>query len=265
MSKPLALTLEFAAIASKASLAIMEVYETDFEVFEKDDHSPVTEADTRAEVIILEGLKQACPEIPVIAEEAMSRGEQPDIGETFILVDPLDGTREFKNRNGEFTVNIGLIENGSPIAGVVYAPAIKRLYVGDKTGGYFQELEPGEPISQDTLKPLKTRDYPKEGLIAIASRSHLDPETKAFLKKLKIHEKISAGSSLKFCRVAEGAADIYPRFAPTMEWDTAAGQAVLEAAGGQVLTPTGSKFHYRKLDKDFLNGHFIAWGGKALA
>jgi len=254
-----ALAFEFASLCSKAGAAIMEIYTTDFETRGKEDNSPVTDADELAEKIILAGLKTLLPEIPVLAEESFAAGFRPDIGSAFILVDPVDGTKEFVNKNGEFTVNIALIENGKPTAGCVYAPAIKRVFIGG-TDAWAGPLKAGEPINRNSMSPIKTRLQPQGGLKAVMSRSHVDEKTLAFVDAQGVTEKISAGSSLKFCLIADGTADVYPRFGPTKEWDTGAGHAVLNAAGGSVLTPEGNDFLYGKEDIEYLNGAFVAWG-----
>jgi 3'(2'), 5'-bisphosphate nucleotidase len=198
----------------------------------------------------------------VVAEEAVSAGGLPEVPDEFVLVDPLDGTREFVNRNGDFTVNIALVRDGVPVAGAVYAPARDRMFVGGSTAG-TATVRPGEDVGD--LTPMATRPYPPGGLVAVASASHLDDETKAFLERLQPARSRSAGSSLKFCLLAAGEADVYPRFGPTMEWDIAAGHAVLGAAGGQVLEPDGTPFRYGKVESGLRNGPFVAWGRDRLA
>ncbi|MDQ0471363.1 3'(2'),5'-bisphosphate nucleotidase CysQ [Labrys wisconsinensis] len=245
----------FSLIALEAGELIMRFYEGGAEVRLKDDRSPVTQADERAETLILERLKTVLPDVPVVAEESVCRGEVPDLGERYVLVDPLDGTKEFLGRNGEFTVNIALIEAGRPVAGCVYAPAVGVLYAGGTRA--WRSAEGVETR-------LRTRPYPAQGLTALCSRSHPDPGSEAFLAAFPIAERREAGSSLKFCRVAEGEADVYPRFGPTMEWDVAAGHAVLAAAGGTVVAPDGSPFPYRRGETGFRNGAFVAWGRSPL-
>jgi 3'(2'),5'-bisphosphate nucleotidase len=181
------------------------------------------------------------------------------ISEQFFLVDPLDGTREFLKRNGEFTVNIALVRLGAPVAGAVYAPALARLWVGGESA-WTCDVEVGGMLPAEAdRRHIATRLAP-EKLVALASRSHRDPETEAFLSRIPLGDVTSAGSSLKFCVVAEGNADVYPRFGPTMEWDTAAGDAVLRAAGGIVLQRDGSPFVYGKAEAGLRNGAFVAWG-----
>jgi 3'(2'), 5'-bisphosphate nucleotidase len=250
----------FAELASAAGAVIMDVYATDFAVRRKADASPVSEADEAAEALLVPGVEKLLPGVPILAEEAVSRDGLVEVGSEFVLIDPLDGTREFISRNGEFTVNVALVRDGAPVAGCVYAPAINRMYVGG-TSAAAGTVAPG--AADGALALLTTRPYP-EGLVAVASRSHRDEQTDAFLADLGVQETRSAGSSLKFCLVAEGVADVYPRFGPTMEWDTAAGDAVLRAAGGIVVNPDATAFHYGKAETGFRNGSFVAWGGRPL-
>ncbi|WP_291841577.1 3'(2'),5'-bisphosphate nucleotidase CysQ [Maricaulis sp.] len=257
-----AIAFEFARICSIAAVTIMEIYESDFEARGKDDKSPVTDADELAEAIILAELETAMPGIPVLAEESFAAGFRPKTDGAFILVDPVDGTKEFINKNGEFTVNIALIENRAPTAGCVFAPARERIFVGG-TEAWAGSLKAGESVSPDRLETITTRARPAGGMTAVMSRSHADANTLAFADAQGVTEKVSAGSSLKFCLVAEGTADVYPRFGPTKEWDTGAGHAVLNAAGGAVLTPDGEPFIYAKEEVEYLNGAFVAWGQSA--
>ncbi|MBW8283362.1 MAG: 3'(2'),5'-bisphosphate nucleotidase CysQ [Rhizobium sp.] len=253
-------TFERAALA--AGRTIMEVYEGGIHVTLKPDCSPVTEADERAEAVILGLLAEALPDVPVVAEEAVSAGRVPDVkGRSFILVDPIDGTKEFINRRAEFTVNIALIENGLPVAGIVYAPALGIAYVGSSAGAFKLTVNPNFTIADRRSITARVRRTPP---VAVASRSHNNAETEAFLATNGITEYRSIGSSLKFCLLAEGEADVYPRFGRTMEWDTAAGDAVLRAAGGETLSLGGTPLAYGKTmqasDTDFANPFFIAWG-----
>ncbi len=231
----------------------MEIYGSDFATALKSDASPVTAADTAAENLIIAGLKQHFPNIPIIAEEQQAEGQQIAVADLFFLVDPLDGTKEFISRNGEFTVNIGLIKNGQPISGVVYAPALNEIYVGEVGMGAFRAQSPYLQFTAITARPCPTL-----GPTILASRSHRDAETEAYITAQKPAAVSNAGSSLKFCRLAEGKADLYPRFGRTMEWDTAAGHAVLSAAGGKLTKPEGTPFTYGK--PGFANGPFIAMG-----
>ena len=258
----IALFLAGAALA--AGPAVMEEYDRGCEVASKADGSPVTSADSRAEAIISDYLTRLVPSTPLCAEEATAAGVKPQVAPRFLLVDPLDGTREFLAGNGEFTINVALMENGAPIAGAVYAPAIGRLWVGGDTAFACEAPPAADLPGQGAWRRIQTRSAPSS-LIAFASRSHLDPQSDAFLKGLPIGETRFAGSSLKFCLIAEGLGDVYPRFAPTMEWDTAAGDAVLRAAGGAVLDLSGRRLVYGKTDSNMRNGSFIAWGDPAAA
>lgn len=239
-------------IARDAGEVILEVYGTDFEVKGKADASPVTDADERAEACILAALAVLTPDIPVVSEEAAAEGGIPRVGERFWLVDPLDGTREFVSRNGEFTVNIALIERGVPTLGVVLAPALGRIFGGARESGAFAE-ERGQ------RRVIACRRPPVEGLTVVSSRSHGDRDAlEAFLAGRRVASSVFAGSSLKFCLVAAGEADLYPRLGRTMEWDTAAGHAVLAAAGGRVTQVSGKDLTYGK--PTFANPHFVAMG-----
>ena len=255
----------FAEVALAAGPVIMVEYAKGCEVRTKKDSSPVTIADERAEEVILGLLRARATAIPIVAEEAIARGVQTAIGRNFLLVDPLDGTREFIACNGEFTVNIGLVRDGAPVAGAVYAPALGRLWFGGDRA-FVCDAAVGAPLpDRSSWRQIHARHAPAKDLIALASRSHCDPATEAFLAKLPVGDRRSAGSSLKFCALAEGAADVYPRFAPTMEWDTAAGDAVLRAAGGVVLDVEGDALRYGKQETQLRNGGFVAWGDPALA
>lgn len=213
----------------------MTVYANAPEAMEKKDGSPVTEADQAAEAIILKALAASYPSIPVIAEEAVSAGQIPAAASRYFLVDPLDGTREFISRNGEFTVNIALIEDGVPVAGVVYAPAIGEIYWGGAEGARMARVG-ADAVDAGEGVPVHVRHAPEGGLTVLASRSHACARTKQLIEQLPVAEFTSAGSSLKLCLVAAGRADVYPRMSPTMQWDIAAGHAVLRAAGGRVLS-----------------------------
>ena len=245
-------------IAREAAQEIMRIYAGDLGVRSKADKSPVTDADHAAEAIIVAGLRKLTPETPVVAEEEMAAGRVPDIGAIqsggpFWLVDPLDGTKEFIKRNGEFTVNIALIEDGRPTLGIVLAPASDTLWRGAAGLGADKSENGG------AFTPITTRPAPTDGLTCCASRSHSvygDLDIWFRREGLTVVERVQAGSSLKFCLIAEGKADIYPRFGPTNEWDTAAGQGVLEAAGGEVVTTDGAPLTYGK--PRFSNPHFIA-------
>jgi len=259
---------EIALFLAKAALAagpaVMEEYDRGCSVASKEDGSPVTSADHRAEAIICEYLASLAPMPPVCAEESMAAGAQAQVAERFLLVDPLDGTREFLAGNGEFTINVALIERGAPVSGAVYAPAIGRLWVGGEMA-FACEAPVGAALpGEGSRRRIRTRSAPTN-LVAFASRSHLDPKSDSFLKRLPIGETRFAGSSLKFCLIAEGLGDVYPRFAPTMEWDTAAGDAVLRAAGGGVFDPSGLPLSYGKVGAGLRNGPFVAWGDETAA
>ena len=259
---------EIALFLAKAALAagpaVMEEYDRGCSVASKEDGSPVTSADHRAEAIICEYLASLAPMPPVCAEESMAAGAQAQVAERFLLVDPLDGTREFLAGNGEFTINVALVERGAPVSGAVYAPAIGRLWVGGETA-FACEAPVGAALpGEGSRRRIRTRSAPTN-LVAFASRSHLDPKSDSFLKRLPIGETRFAGSSLKFCLIAEGLGDVYPRFAPTMEWDTAAGDAVLRAAGGGVFDPSGLLLSYGKVGAGLRNGPFVAWGDETAA
>ncbi len=242
----------------------MRHYQSGVAVQTKADHSPVTIADRQAEAILLEALARLEPEVPVVAEEAASEGRIPATAATFFLVDPLDGTREFINKRGEFTVNVALIEDGRPVLGLVYAPALSELYVtlGPGAAAFASIAPDSRPATLDAcgFRPITTRRPDIERLTAVASRSHMTADTEAFLARYRIAERRDSGSSLKFCTIARGDADIYPRLAPTMEWDIAAGHAVLIAAGGSVTRPDGQPLVYGKAATGFRNEHFVAWG-----
>jgi 3'(2'), 5'-bisphosphate nucleotidase len=245
--------------AQRAGGAIMAVYATDFAVRDKADASPVTVADEAAEKIILHDLAHIAPDIPVVAEESVAAGKVPVVADRFFLVDPLDGTKEFISHRDEFTVNVALIENGEPVLGVVFAPARHELYWGDVRAGKAGHIGADPDGTMPSLgAAISARIAPPRGLVAVASRSHRTPETDAFLANFAVTEFKSIGSSLKFCLVAAGQADLYPRIGTTMEWDTAAGQAVLMAAGGSVRTLEGEPFRDGK--PGFKNGNFVARG-----
>ncbi|MEM9524287.1 MAG: 3'(2'),5'-bisphosphate nucleotidase CysQ [Pseudomonadota bacterium] len=227
------MTREFRRLALAAGDRIMEIYDSDdFEVKSKADSSPVTEADEAADALIGAGLRAAFPGMVLVTEEqTASHGEKAD---AFLIVDPLDGTREFINRRGEFTVNIAYVENGFPVRGIVYAPALRRMFYTSEDGSAVEETDP----RADRLgprKPLRVSSPDNAALRVVASKSHRDRATDDYIGQYAVKHAINAGSSLKFCLVAAGEADLYPRLGRTMEWDTAAGHAVLAAAGGDVV------------------------------
>lgn len=243
------------ACSLEAGAAIWKVFQEEFDVLVKADASPVTAADTAAEAVILAALARLAPDVPVVAEEEAAAGRVPEVGARFFLVDPLDGTKEFVKRGSDFTVNIGLIENGTPSMGVVYAPALSQLWAGDvTTSAWTADVAPGA-ASPTRREPLKVRPL-GSAITAVASKSHNTPETEAYLAACGVVDRVSIGSSLKFCLVAEGKADLYPRPSPTCEWDTAAGHAVLLAAGGRVFDIHGAPLAYAK--PRFFNPGFVA-------
>jgi 3'(2'), 5'-bisphosphate nucleotidase len=245
--------------ALDAGRAANEIYRGDFQVHTKADQTPVTAADHRAEEIILAALARHAPDISVVAEEQVEAGNVPEVKDQFFLVDPLDGTKEFIHKRGDFTVNIALIRDGAPALGVVYAPASGQLFAADvaQASATRAHLDPANPRAV-ARAPIGVRAAPAAGLTVVASRSHRTAETDAYLGRYTIAEVVAVGSSLKFCLVASGEADLYPRLGPTMEWDTAAGQAVLIAAGGQVRGPDGEPLRYGK--PQFRNPWFVASG-----
>jgi 3'(2'), 5'-bisphosphate nucleotidase len=243
---------ELLDVVAEAGRCVMDVYATDFEVADKSDKSPVTLADQKADELIVARLKSLTPDIFIVSEESTEAGQRPADGAPFWLVDPLDGTKEFINRNGEFTVNVALIQNGRPVLGVVLAPALGRMFSGIEGVGAWLTDEAG-------TREIRCRVPPAEGLTVVASRSHGDASAlDAFLAGRKVASLRNAGSSLKICLVAAGEADVYPRLGRTMEWDIAAGHAVLVAAGGRIEQTDGAPFGYAK--PDFANPHFVAWG-----
>ena len=255
-------------LAIGAGAAIMQIYQEPIEADQKADGSPVTKADAAGEQIIVKGLGERFPDVPIVAEELVEAGHLPPVLDMYFLVDPLDGTKEFLKRNGEFTVNIALVADGVPVFGVVYAPALGEIYWGETTTSddasagqaWFGTVVDGEITD---AKPISVRIAPEHGLSVLASRSHLSEETSALIERLNVSERLSVGSSLKLCWVAAGRADVYPRLAPTMQWDIAAGDAVVRAAGGAVVyAETRKPFAYRipkgAVKDDLRNPHFIA-------
>jgi len=252
MSMPSPALLALARIAQAAGDIVMRHYGA-CTAQTKADNSPVTAADRHAEALILKDLAAQFPAVPVVAEEEASAGRIATVAERFFLVDPLDGTREFLSGNGEFTVNIAEIRSGVPVMGVVHAPAKGRMFLGALGEGAFET-----DAALAAFKPIAARHAPADGLVAVGSRSHNDEKTAAFLKQFAVKQFVSAGSSLKFCLVAAGEADLYARAGRTMEWDTAAGQAVLMAAGGTMRLWDGTPFTYGK--PGFENPGFVAEG-----
>jgi len=253
-----ALLEQVVQIVRDAGAEVMRVYAGDFQATTKADASPVTLADERAEALITPRLQALAPGVPVVAEEAVAAGHVPEVAHRFWLVDPLDGTKEFIGRNGEFTVNVALIEGGVPVLGVVYAPALEQMWAGGPGLGSWTETR-GE------RRAITCRAIPEAGLTVVASRSHGDATAlDAFLAGRSVASTLSVGSSLKLCRVAQGDADVYPRLGRTMEWDIAAGHAVVLGAGGCVeCVAGGAALAYGK--PGFDNPHFAAWGLRPMA
>ncbi|WP_341367694.1 3'(2'),5'-bisphosphate nucleotidase CysQ [Yoonia sp. BS5-3] len=250
------LTKVMRTLALQAGEKIMEIYaKDDFDVRAKTDDSPVTEADEAADQIISAGLRAAFPDVPLVTEEQAASHLQ-DVN-TFLIVDPLDGTKEFIKRRGEFTVNIAYVQDGTPVRGIVYAPAKGRLFYTDPAGQSVEEIGDFADDSVGPVAPMTVRKPDNAGLLVVASKSHRDQATDDYIGKYNVTDMKSAGSSLKFCLVAAGEADLYPRLGRTMEWDTAAGHAVLSGAGGQVVRfDDHTTLNYGK--PGFENPYFIA-------
>lgn len=249
---------ELVALARTAGETVMRFYTGDHTVRRKADASPVTEADEASELIILEGLKRLTPGVPAISEEEVSSGtvifDHANPPPRFWLVDPVDGTREFVSRTGEFTINIGLVQDTRPVLGILHAPLSGVTYAAAGTGSAVVYRPGEEPRS------IRVRPPPLSGMVVVASRSHGDKAaTAAFIEDYNVAERKLMGSAIKFGLIAEGAADLYPRLGPTMEWDTCAGHAILEAAGGRLTTLAGAELRYGK--RGFLNPDFVARGG----
>ena len=244
-----------AEICEAAAALILPLWRSGVEVITKADESPVTEADRNAETLILKRLAERFPGVPVISEEDASEFGTPDaIGPRFFLVDPLDGTKAFVRGDPHFTVNIGLIEDGRPVAGAVCAPPTAETWF-TSAGGVLKRVNGGRP------QPVRVRPWPKGSAIALVSHTMKEETALSLANQYGFDLREPMDSSIKLCRIAEGAADIYPRHGPTMEWDIAAGHAVLEAAGGSLLTPEGQPFAYGKATEGFRNGWFVARGG----
>lgn len=249
-------------LALAAGRRIMDIFHAGCEVGVKADASPVTQADREAEAIILEGLRANCPDVAVVAEEEVAAGAGPPItGETFFLVDPLDGTREFVSRNTDFTVNIALVVSGVPLVGVVYAPGRHTLYSGRPD--FAEAVSTSAAHEASAARRIAVRPARRPPVV-VASRSHGTADTEAYIARLGAVECVFVGSSLKFCLIADGEADLYPRLGPTMQWDTAAGDAVLRAAGGRTETLDGMPLAYAAGGGTgscgYANPHFVAMG-----
>jgi 3'(2'), 5'-bisphosphate nucleotidase len=244
---------------SQAGARILELAAGGVHGRAKPDTSVVTEADEAAERMLLAGIERILPGAPVIAEEAVARGEAGAIGDAFFLVDPLDGTREFVAGRPEFTVNVAVVLEGAPVLGLIYVPAEALLYAGGDGRALRAKLVPGKAYAATDAVPIRARARP-DRLVAAVSRSHLDPASEAFLARLPIERRVALGSALKFCRIAEGAVDVYPRLAQVHEWDAAAGHALVVAAGGSVTRPDGTGLVYGGAERRWLIDGFVAWG-----
>ncbi|MFH1158194.1 MAG: 3'(2'),5'-bisphosphate nucleotidase CysQ [Pseudomonadota bacterium] len=248
---------ELIPLARAAGKVELAYFRSGTAVMGKSDGSPVTLADQEAEKLIASALHDLFPHIPMVGEESVAAGSIPDIsGGTFWLVDPLDGTKEFITGSGDFTVNIALVRDFMPVMGVIYAPVAEELYFGAGDEAFMS-------LHDESARKITVREAPAEGLTVVASKRHGDPERlAAFLKDKKVARLVSRSSSLKFCAIAAGLADFYPRLGPTCEWDTAAGDAILRAAGGHVTTLDGQALSYGHADREFLNPEFLAFSGK---
>lgn len=256
MKEPSRFLLGVVALSIEAGQKILDIYHSDFRVAHKEDDSPLTAADLVAHQCLQAGLQALKPVYPVLSEESAEVPfEERCEWETYWLIDPLDGTREFVKRNGEFTVNIALIHRHKPVLGVVYAPVVETCYFAVEGGGAFRKTKGGEP------EPICARQQAPQRPVVVGSRSHRTPELDAYLARLGTYELKSIGSSLKFCLVAEGAADLYPRMGPTSEWDTAAAHCIVEAAGGAVTDLHGKPLLYNA-KASLLNPNFLAFGDK---
>ena len=250
-------------LVSRAATEVIRIQNAPPATRQKSDGTPVTAADEASEAILLEGLAQLLPGMPVISEEA--GGPAIVAGSTFVLIDPLDGTREFVAGRDEFTINLAIISDGRPLAGWIAAPAHKRIWRGIAGQGAKRlHLSPGAPAGEAECVQIRTRKAERGGLIALVSRSHADAESEAFLARFPNVKKIACGSAIKFCRLAEGGGDIYPRLGPTSEWDVAAGDALLNAAGGRVTDPQGAPLVYGQSAQNLRVSAFIAWGDPAM-
>jgi 3'(2'), 5'-bisphosphate nucleotidase len=253
---------ELSSIVSAAGAAILAARTASLEVRAKADHSPVTAADHASEAVMLEGISRVLPGVSVVSEEAVMNSPPSDLSGSFVLVDPLDGTRELLAGRDEFTINVAVVNDGRPRLGIIAAPARGILWRGIVGGGAERLLlVAGARVSAAReRRTIHTRPCPRSGLIAAVSRSHLDSQTTALLARLPAVHRLACGSAVKFCQLAEGAADVYPRLSTTCEWDVAAGHAVLAAAGGMLVTPAGDALAYGRIEAGFRVPAFVAWG-----
>jgi len=253
---------ELTSVVSAAAAAVVAARAGSLDTRPKADLTPVTAADHASEAVILEALARLLPGMCVVSEEAAGRALPDRIPDSFVLVDPLDGTRELVAGRDEFTINLAIVDGGRPRLGIVAAPAQGLLWRGiESRGAERLRLSPGAPAHAAQARSIiRTRPAPRAGLVAAVSRSHLDPQTEALLARLPIAARHACGSAVKFCQIAEGSADVYPRLSPTCEWDVAAGHAVLAAAGGVVTTPEGAPLSYGRIAENFRVPAFVAWG-----
>jgi 3'(2'), 5'-bisphosphate nucleotidase len=254
------LALALAALAAEAGQLILQIAAAGAASRTKADGSPVTAADERAEALLVAALARLLPGVPVLAEEQACAGMLPASHDEMLVIDPLDGTKEFIAGRPEFTVNIAVVAGGTPVVGTVHAPALGRTWAGASGAGAWSAAhEPGAVPAATAFSPVATR-VPMQPPVAMISHSHLDPDSAAFLDRLGVRERRPMGSSIKFTLIASGEADVYPRFGPVMEWDIAAGHAVLAAAGGAVLSPDGTPVSYGHAERGYRCRPFIAWG-----
>ncbi|WP_311276049.1 3'(2'),5'-bisphosphate nucleotidase CysQ [Methylobacterium sp. WCS2018Hpa-22] len=254
------LARDLARIAVTAGSPVAVIFAAGCAPTWKGDGSPVTDADLAAEGVIYDRLSDGFPGMPIVSEERIAAGDAPMIGPRFALVDPLDGTREFIAGRNEFTVNVAIVEQGRPVAGAIYAPMLQRLWYGG-AAAYTCPVAPGADLPEvDAMRRINVRSASPGHLVALISRSHIDPRTEAYLQGLTVAERRPMGSSLKFCVIAEGQADLYPRFGVTCEWDTAAGCAILTAAGGSIVDPEGRPLRYGDAHGGFRHAGFVALG-----
>ncbi|NDA46234.1 MAG: 3'(2'),5'-bisphosphate nucleotidase [Alphaproteobacteria bacterium] len=259
------LTQAMAEIAVEAGVIVMRAYAAGVPIRKKHDQTPVCDADEQSEAVILAALRRLYPTIPIIAEEIASCGAAPCVERDFFLVDPLDGTQEFAQRNGEFTINIAFIRDSKPLCGVIFAPAQNRLWMASPGHAEETYVAAGQalPGPENRLR-MHIRSADRTALLALTSRSNLNVETESFLSQCAHTHRSGFGSALKFGLLASGEADFYPRFGPTMEWDTAAGDAILRAAGGRIITQMGEDLRYGKSDQLYRNPNFLAFGDPRL-
>jgi 3'(2'), 5'-bisphosphate nucleotidase len=257
---------ELTTIVSQAAAAVLAARAGGLDPRTKPDHSPVTAADEGSEAVIVEGVARLLPGIAIVAEEAVGRAPPRHLGDSFVLVDPLDGTRELLAGRDEFTVNVALVRDGLPRVGIVCAPALGLIWRTAAAGGAERlRLPAGAPAGAAACARIQPRPLPPDGIVAAVSRSHLDNQTRAFLARMPKVMRRQMGSAVKFCQVAEGTADLYPRLGPTHEWDVGAGHAVLAAAGGTVTAPDGGPLSYGRIAEGFLIPAFLAWGDPSAA